>query len=189
MENKYRRCAWCAGDSLYEQYHDQEWGVPVFDDLKLFEFLTLETFQAGLSWITVLWKRENFRSAFDQFDFEKVALYGTEKINALLNDKGIIRNRLKILATIQNAKIYLEIENEKEGAFSELMWRYTGGIVKKNTFTTMAEIPTQSAESEAMSKDLKKRGFKFCGPTICYAFIQAVGIINDHIVTCHRFGK
>ncbi len=187
--NEIVRCDWCATDPIYTAYHDEEWGVPVYDSRALWEKLILDGFQAGLSWITILKRRDNFIKAFDGFDPSLIAKYDENDIERLMNDKGIIRNRLKILATIQNAKIYLEIENEKEGAFSELMWRYTGGIVKKNTFTTMAEIPTQSAESEAMSKDLKKRGFKFCGPTICYAFIQAVGIINDHIVTCHRFGK
>jgi len=187
--NEIVRCDWCVTDPIYTAYHDEEWGVPVYDSRALWEKLILDGFQAGLSWITILKRRDNFIKAFDGFDPSLIAKYDENDIERLMNDKGIIRNRLKILATIQNAKIYLEIENEKEGAFSELMWRYTGGIVKKNTFTTMAEIPTQSAESEAMSKDLKKRGFKFCGPTICYAFIQAVGIINDHIVTCHRFGK
>jgi DNA-3-methyladenine glycosylase I len=187
--NEIVRCDWCGTDPIYTAYHDEEWGVPVYDSRALWEKLILDGFQAGLSWITILKRRDNFIKAFDGFDPSLIAKYDENDIERLMNDKGIIRNRLKILATIQNAKIYLEIENEKEGAFSELMWSYTGGIVKKNTFTTMAEIPTQSAESEAMSKDLKKRGFKFCGPTICYAFIQAVGIINDHIVTCHRFGK
>lgn len=187
--NEIVRCDWCGTDPIYTAYHDEEWGVPVYDSRALWEKLILDGFQAGLSWITILKRRDNFIKAFDGFEPSIIAKYDEKDIERLMNDKGIIRNRLKILATIQNAKIYLEIENEKDGAFSELMWKYTGGKVKKNTFATMSEIPTQSAESETMSKDLKKRGFKFCGPTICYAFMQAVGIINDHIVTCHRYGK
>lgn len=188
--NEIVRCDWCGdSDPIYTAYHDDEWGVPVYDSRALWEKLILDGFQAGLSWITILKRRDNFIKAFDNFDPVKIAKYDEKDIERLMNDKGIIRNRLKILATIQNAKIYLEIEKEKEGAFSELMWSFTGGAIKKNKFATMSDIPTQSAESEAMSKDLKKRGFKFCGPTICYAFMQAVGIINDHIITCHRYGK
>lgn len=187
--NEIVRCDWCGTDPIYTAYHDEEWGVPVYDSRALWEKLILDGFQAGLSWITILKRRDNFIKAFDGFDPAKIAKYDDADIERLMNDKGIIRNRLKILATIQNAKIYLEIEKVKEGAFSELMWSYTGGTVKKNDFSSMSDIPTQSAESEAMSKELKKRGFKFCGPTICYAFMQAVGIINDHIIACHRYGK
>lgn len=185
MENKYRRCAWYAGDSLYEQYHDQEWGVPVFDDLKLFEFLTLETFQAGLSWITVLRKRENFRSTFDQFDFEKVALYGTEKINALLNDKGIIRNRQKIIAAVNNAQRFMEIRI-KHHSFSEYIWGFIAGKPLQNSYKTLSEIPAKTPLSEAINKDLKQNGFQFVGPTVVYAHMQATGMVNDHLIDCFR---
>ena len=167
MENKYRRCAWCAGDSLYEKYHDQEWGIPVFDDLKLFEFLTLETFQAGLSWITVLRKRENFRSAFDQFEFEKVALYGNKEINALFNDKGIIRNKQKIIAAVNNAQLFMEIRI-KHHSFSEYIWGFVAG----------KPLP------KAISKDLRQNGFQFVGPTVVYAHMQATGMVNDHLIDC-----
>ena len=187
--NDITRCDWCGNDPIYTAYHDDEWGVPVYDSRALWEKLILDGFQAGLSWITILKRRDNFIKAFDGFDPEIIAKYGDNEIDRLMNDSGIIRNRLKILATIQNAKIYLEIENEKEGGFSELMWNFTGGKVKKDNFSTMSDVPTQSAESEAMSKDLKKRGFKFCGPTICYAFMEAVGIINNHLTTCHRYEK
>ncbi|MDG1438868.1 MAG: DNA-3-methyladenine glycosylase I [Emcibacteraceae bacterium] len=187
--NDVVRCGWCGDDPIYTAYHDDEWGVPVYDSRALWEKLILDGFQAGLSWITILKRRDNFIKAFDGFDPVKIAAYGDDDIERLMNDKGIIRNRLKIVATIKNAQIYLDIESEKEGAFSELMWSYTGGKVKKNEIATLSDLPTQSPESEAMSKDLKKRGFKFCGPTICYAFMEAVGIINDHLVTCHRYGK
>ena len=185
--NDMTRCDWCGSDPIYTAYHDEEWGVPVYDSRDLWEKFILDGFQAGLSWITILKRRDNFIKAFEGFDPEIIVKYGDNEIGRLMNDSGIIRNRLKILATIQNAKIYLEIENEKEGAFSELMWSFTGGKVKKNKFSTMSDVPTQSAESLAMSKDLKKRGFKFCGPTICYAFMEAVGIINNHLTTCHRY--
>lgn len=183
------RCDWCGTDPIYTAYHDDEWGVPVYDSRALWEKLILDGFQAGLSWITILKKRDNFIRAFDGFDPEVIAKYGDKDIERLMNDTGIVRNRLKILATIKNAKGYLEIEKEKPGAFSEFIWNFTGGKVKKNAFKSMTEIPTQSPEAEAMSKALKKRGFGFVGPTICYAFMQAVGIVNDHITTCHRYGK
>ncbi|MDG1708630.1 MAG: DNA-3-methyladenine glycosylase I [Emcibacteraceae bacterium] len=183
------RCGWCGDDPIYTAYHDDEWGVPVYDGRALWEKLILDGFQAGLSWITILKRRDNFIKAFDGFDPIKIAAYGDDDIERLMNDKGIIRNRLKIVATIKNAQIYLDIESEKEGGFSELMWSYTGGKVKKNKVASLSDLPTQSSESEAMSKDLKKRGFKFCGPTICYAFMEAVGIINDHLMTCHRYEK
>lgn len=183
------RCGWCGNDPIYTAYHDDEWGVPVYDSRALWEKLILDGFQAGLSWITILKRRDNFIKAFDGFDPVKVAAYGADDVERLMNDKGIIRNRLKINATIKNAQIYLDIEAEKEGDFSELMWSFTGGNVKKNNVEKMSGLPTQSPESEAMSETLKKCGFKFCGPTICYAFMQAVGIINDHLVTCHRYGK
>lgn len=180
------RCDWCGTDQIYMDYHDEEWGVPVYDSRALWEKLILDGFQAGLSWITILKRRDTFITAFDQFDPAKIAAYGDDDTERLMNDKGIIRNRLKILATIKNARGYLEMEAEKPGAFSEFIWSFTGGKIKVNNFKTMSDIPTQSPESEAMSKALKKRGFGFCGPTICYAFMQAVGIVNDHIVTCHR---
>lgn len=185
MDNKNRRCAWCVGDSVYEQYHDQEWGVPVFDDLKLFEFLTLETFQAGLSWITVLRKRENFRSAFDQFDFEKVALYGNKEINALLNDKGIIRNKQKIIAAVNNAQRFMEIRI-KHHSFSEYIWSFVAGKPLQNSYQTLSEIPTKTPLSKAISKDLRQYGFQFVGPTVVYAHMQATGMVNDHLMDCFR---
>jgi DNA-3-methyladenine glycosylase I len=187
--NDLIRCGWCGDDPVYTAYHDDEWGVPVYDGRALWEKLILDGFQAGLSWITILKRRDNFIKAFDGFDPIKIAAYDDNDIERLMNDIGIIRNRLKIVATIKNAQIYLDIETEKEGAFSELMWSFTGGEIKKNKIESMSDLPTQSIESAAMSKDLKKRGFKFCGPTICYAFMEAVGIINDHLVTCHRHGK
>lgn len=183
------RCDWCGDDPIYKDYHDQEWGVPVYDSRALWEKLILDGFQAGLSWITILKRRDTFISAFNSFEPEIIAQYNDDDIERLMNDKGIIRNRMKILATIKNAKCYLEMEAKNPGAFGEFIWSFTGGVVKKNTLKTMSEMPTQSPESEAMSKELKKHGFGFCGPTICYAFMQAVGIINDHLVTCHRYGK
>lgn len=183
------RCDWCGTDPIYMDYHDEEWGRPVYDSRALWEKLILDGFQAGLSWITILKRRDTFITAFDQFDPAIIATYGDNQIGRLMNDPGIIRNRMKILATIKNAKCYLEMEKEKEGAFSEFIWSFTGGEIKKNTFHSMSEVPTQSPESEAMSKALKKRGFGFCGPTICYAFMEAVGIVNDHLVSCHRHEK
>lgn len=187
MMSDVTRCEWCGSDPLYMDYHDQEWGVPIYDSRALFEKLILDGFQAGLSWITILKRRDTFITAFDQFDPVKIAAYGDADFERLMNDKGIIRNRMKILATIKNAKAYLEMEAEKEGAFGQFIWSFTDGKVKKNKLTTMSEMPTQSPQSEAMSKALKKRGFGFCGPTICYAFMQAVGIVNDHLVSCHRY--
>ncbi|HPF45526.1 MAG: DNA-3-methyladenine glycosylase I [Alphaproteobacteria bacterium] len=183
------RCHWCGDDPQYRDYHDQEWGVPVYDGRALFEKLILDGFQAGLSWITILRRRDNFISAFDQFDPVKIAAYDENDVERLMNDTGIIRNRMKIVATIKNAKCYLEMENEKPGSFSDFIWSFTDSKVKQNKPKTMGDIPAQSPESVAMSKALKKRGFGFCGPTICYAFMQAVGIINDHIVSCHRYEK
>ena len=182
------RCQWCVGNPLYEAYHDLEWGVPVYDDDKLFEFLILETFQAGLSWITVLRKRENFRIAFDQFDYHKIAKYTPEKIEALLQNRGIIRNRLKINATITNAKAYMKIQNEF-GSFSDYIWGFVDHKPIKNTFRSMSEIPATTALSDSISKDLKKRGFKFVGSTVVYAHMQATGMVNDHIVGCFRYDE
>ena len=185
MENNHKRCPWCEGDALYEQYHDKEWGVPIFDDLKLFEFLTLETFQAGLSWITILRKREHFRKAFDQFDYEKVACYGDEKINALLNNQSIIRNKQKIKAAVNNAQRFIAIR-QKHGTFSQYIWDFVGGKPLQNSFKTLEEIPLKTALSERISKDLKQNGFQFVGPTVVYAHMQATGMVNDHLVGCFR---
>lgn len=183
------RCGWCGDDPLYMDYHDSEWGVPIYDSRALWEKLILDGFQAGLSWITILKRRDTFISAFDQFEPHKIAQYGDGDIERLMNDKGIIRNRLKIKSTIKNAKLYLEMEAEEEGAFGNYIWSFTDGKIISNSWASMSEMPTTSDEAVAMSKDLKKRGYGFCGPTICYAFMQAVGIINDHITTCHRYGK
>ncbi len=170
------------------EYHDKEWGVPEFDDQKLFEFLILEGAQAGLSWNTVLQKRENYRKAFDQFDAVKVARYKEKKIQSLLADAGIIRNRLKIHAAINNAQRFLEVQ-EEFGSFSQYMWQFVGGKPIVNKRRSLSEIPATTKESDAMSKDLKKRGFKFVGSTICYAHMQAVGMVNDHLVDCFRSGE
>ena len=188
MENNHKRCPWCEVDALYEQYHDKEWGVPVFDDLKLFEFLTLETFQAGLSWITILRKRDHFREAFDQFDYEKVACYGDKKINALLNNQGIIRNKQKIKAAVNNAQYFIGIRQE-HGTFSQYIWDFIGGKPLQNSFKTLEEIPAKTALSERISKDLKQNGFQFVGPTVVYAHMQATGMVNDHLMDCYRYGE
>ncbi|WP_321397964.1 DNA-3-methyladenine glycosylase I [Emcibacter sp.] len=180
------RCHWPGEDPLYCAYHDEEWGVPVYDSRALFEKLILDGFQAGLSWITILRRRESFLQAFDGFDPEKIAAYGDEDINRLMNDPGIIRNRQKVLSTIRNARLYLDIEANRKGAFSDLLWGFTDGRPLQNAWTENAQIPALTPESEKMSKALKKMGFGFCGPTICYAFMQAVGMVNDHITTCFR---
>lgn len=185
---KKHRCDWCIGDPLYEKYHDEEWGVPVYDDLKLFEFLILETFQAGLSWITVLRKRENFRIAFDNFDYNKIAKYNQDKIDELLGNVGIIRNRLKIKATITNAQAFILIQKEF-GSFSNYIWKFTNGKPLKNNFKTMSDIPANTPLSDELSKDLKKRGFKFVGTTVIYAHMQATGMVNDHILDCFRYNE
>lgn len=180
------RCPWANSDPLYLDYHDQEWGVPEHDDRKLFEMLILEGAQAGLSWITILKKRENYRKAFDNFDAGKIAEYDESKIEELLANEGIIRNRLKINAAIQNAKAFLTVQQEF-GSFDAYVWQFIGGRPRKNAWKSMEELPAKIPESEAMSKDLLKRGFKFVGPTICYAFMQAVGMVNDHLVDCFRY--
>jgi DNA-3-methyladenine glycosylase I len=182
------RCGWAGTDPLYIKYHDEEWGVPVRDDKKLFEFLILEGFQAGLSWRTILYKRENFKKAFDNFDAEKIVRYKDKKIKELLNDASIIRNRLKIAATITNAKSYLDII-DKTGSFSDYLWQFTDGKVIKNERKVLKDIPPKTKESDAMSKQLLKDGFKFVGSTICYAHMQATGMVNDHLVDCHRYKK
>ncbi|MFC7049092.1 DNA-3-methyladenine glycosylase I [Emcibacter nanhaiensis] len=180
------RCRWPGDDPQYCAYHDEEWGVPVYDSRALFEKLILDGFQAGLSWITILRRRDKFLDAFDSFDPVKIAAYGEADIDRLMNDSGIIRNRQKILSTIKNAKLYLEIEAEKEGAFSALLWSFTNGKPLHNHWSGDGDVPATSPESEHMSKALKKMGFGFCGPTICYAFMQAVGMVNDHITSCYR---
>lgn len=178
------RCPWAKTD-LYIQYHDEEWGVPVRDDRRLFEFLVLEGAQAGLSWETILKKRDNYRAAFDQFDPAVVARYGAKKRRSLLADAGIVRNRLKIEAAIQNAQAFLAVQ-EEFGSFHPYLWEFVDGEPKQNAWTTMKEVPAKTPQSDALSKDLKRRGFKFVGSTICYAFMQAVGLVNDHLVGCFR---
>lgn len=179
------RCPWSGTDPLYVEYHDREWGVPVHDDPKLFELLVLEGMQAGLSWLTVLRKRENFRRAFARFDAGKIANFDARKVKQLLADPGIIRNRLKILATISNAKAYLAVRKEF-GSFDRYLWQFVGGQPKINRRRTIGQVPARTAESDAMSKDLKMRGFKFVGSTICYAHMQATGMVNDHVTSCFR---
>lgn len=186
MQYSIARCDWTGADPLMVAYHDEEWGVPVRDDRKLFEFLVLEGMQAGLSWMTILRKRENFRSAFDGFDPQLVARYDEQKVLELLANPGIIRNRLKIEATIRNAKAFLDIQDEF-GSFSEYMWGFTGGKPMVNSWSTLSEIPAQTPEAVILSKDLIRRGFRFVGPTIIYAHMQAVGMVNDHVVDCFRY--
>ncbi len=180
------RCAWSGMEQIYINYHDTEWGVPVYDSKDLFAKLILDGFQAGLSWITILKKRDNFYKAFDNFDPEKIALYNQEKIDKLIADKGIVRNKLKINSTISNAKAFLEYE-KTFGSFSKLLWSFVDGRPKINKWESLEQIPANSKESDTMSKELKKLGFKFTGTTICYAFMQAVGMVNDHIITCFRY--
>lgn len=186
MRKNHKRCSWCEGNTLYEKYHDQEWGVCILDDLKLFEFLTLETFQAGLSWITVLRKREHFRVAFDQFDYEKVALFGDEEIKALIKNEGIIRNKQKIKAAVNNAQRFITIR-QKHGTFSQYIWDFVGGKPLQNSFKTLDEIPAKTTLSYTISKDLKQNGFQFVGPKVIYAYMQATGMVNDHLVSCFRY--
>jgi DNA-3-methyladenine glycosylase I len=181
-----RRCEWAGSDPLYIEYHDKEWGVPVHDNRKIFEMLVLEGAQAGLNWLTVLRKRENYRKAFDNFDPRKVAKYDNEKFQKLLATEGIIRNKLKIRSVIQNARALLEVQKEF-GSFNAYIWQFVGGKPIRNSWKSLSELPSQTAESEAMSKDLKRRGFSFVGPTICYAHMQATGMVNDHVVTCFRY--
>jgi DNA-3-methyladenine glycosylase I len=182
------RCTWAGTDPIYIAYHDTEWGVPLHDDRKLFEFLILEGAQAGLSWITILKKRQNYRDAFDDFNPRKIARYDSRIIKQLLSNPGIIRNKLKIEAAVQNARSFLSIRKEFS-SFDAYLWQFVGGKTRKNRWKTISDIPACSAESEAMSKDLKKRGFKFVGPTICYALMQAVGLVNDHTLDCFRYNE
>jgi DNA-3-methyladenine glycosylase I len=179
------RCEWANGNDLMMAYHDTEWGVPLHDDKKLFEFLVLDAFQAGLSWAIVLKKRENFRKAFDFYDIAKIAKYDSRKITSLLKDEGIIRNKLKVGATVDNAKAFLKTQKEFD-SFDNYIWQFVGHAPVKNRWKSISNIPATSAESDAMSKDLKARGFRFVGSTICYAFMQAAGMINDHLITCPR---
>ena len=183
-----QRCSWAGSDPIYIKYHDTEWGVPVHDDRRLFEFLILEGAQAGLSWLTILKKRPNYTKVFDNFDPHKVAGYNTRKLKQLISNAGIIRNRLKIEAALQNARSFLAVQQEF-GSFDKYIWQFVGGRTLKNNWNTVAEIPAQTATSVAMSSDLKKRGFKFVGPTICYAFMQATGLVNDHTVDCFRYDE
>lgn len=179
------RCEWPGKDELYIKYHDEEWGVPVFDDQKIFEYLALETFQAGLSWITILRKRENFRKAFDGFDYRKVAEYNESKIQELLNNRDIIRNKLKIRATVSNAREFIKIQ-EEFGSFSKYIWSFVDSKPIQNNFKTLAELPAKTKVSDAISTDLKKRGFKFTGSTVIYAHMQATGMVNGHVISCFR---
>ncbi|MDX2046126.1 MAG: DNA-3-methyladenine glycosylase I [Chitinophagaceae bacterium] len=179
------RCPWCMKDELYMKYHDEEWGVPVHDDVKLFEMLNLEGAQAGLSWYTVLVKRENYRKAFDNWDAKKISRYTGRKVEQLLKNEGIIRNRLKVEGTIKNAKAFLVIQKES-GSFDQYIWQFVGHRPIINKWKEMKECPAKTKESDAMSKDLLKRGFKFTGSTICYAYMQAVGMVDDHLVTCWK---
>lgn len=182
------RCSWCGSDAIYMAYHDTQWGVPVYDDKELFAKLILDGAQAGLSWITILKKIEGYYEAFDGLDPDKMALYGEEKIQELIVNPAIVRNKLKIRAAVTNAQAFHKIV-EEEGSFSDYLWRFVGGKVIKNSLKDRSEAPTTSPESDAMSKDLKKRGFKFVGSTICYAFMQAVGMVNDHFTDCFRYNE
>lgn len=181
-----QRCEWVGSDPLMIEYHDKEWGVPVHDDTKLFEFLVLDAMQAGLSWMTVLKKRENFRTAFDNFDVKKIAKYDESKLEELLLDKGIIRNRQKINACIKNAQAFLEIQKEI-GSFDAYIWQFVGGQTIKNSWTKLSDLPPNTPKSDMLSKNMKSRGFSFVGSTICYAFMQAAGMVNDHTIDCFRY--
>jgi DNA-3-methyladenine glycosylase I len=182
------RCPWPSEDKLMIEYHDSEWGMPLHDDIKLFEFMILDAFQAGLSWRTILHKREEFRKAFDDFDVITIANYGDAKINELLMNAGIVRNKLKIAATVNNAKCFLEVQKEF-GTFDKYIWGFVSGTPIINKWTGLSQIPVKSAESDKMSKDSQKRGFKFVGSTICYAFMQAAGMVNDHLTDCPSYQK
>lgn len=181
--NIKQRCTWCEGNSLYEAYHDKEWGRPVYDDRLLFEFLILEGAQAGLSWITILKRRESYRKAYDNFDVKKVAAYKEDKIKELLQNEGIIRNKLKIIASVNNAKVFIKIQNKFQ-SFSNYIWNYVGNTPIINKFEKIEDAPTYTSLSEEISKDLKKRGMRFVGPTIIYAYMQAIGMVNDHVTSC-----
>jgi len=186
--NDLTRCAWLNKEEIYIKYHDEEWGEPVKDDEKQFEFLILETFQAGLSWITILKKRENFREAFDHFDYKKIANYNEKKVEELLQNAGIIRNKLKIKATVTNAQCFMEVQKEF-GSFSNYIWGFVNHTPKVNHWKTIKEAPATDETSDALSKDMKKRGFKFVGSTVMYAHLQATGLINDHTTDCFKYRK
>jgi len=181
-----RRCAWAGSDPLYLEYHDREWGVPLHDDRRLFEMLVLEGAQAGLSWITILRKRAAYRRAFDRFDPRKVAQYDARKVRALVADAGIVRNRMKIESAVANARAFLEVARQY-GSFDAYIWQLAGGAPRQNAWRSLEQLPARTDESDAMSKDLRKRGFSFVGSTICYAFMQATGMVNDHVVDCFRY--
>lgn len=183
-----KRCEWCGDDPLYVAYHDEEWGVAVHDDRTHFEFLVLEGAQAGLSWITILRKREGYREAFAGFDPARVARFRTPRVEKLLENPGIVRNRLKVESAITNARAFLAVQDEF-GSFDAYVWRFVGGAPKKNSWRNLSQIPARTPESDALSKDLKRRGFKFVGSTICYAHMQAVGLVNDHVVGCFRYAE
>ena len=185
-KGQLHRCGWCGEDPLYVAYHDEEWGIPVRDDRKLFEFLLLEGAQAGLAWITILRKRHNYQKAYDGFDPKKIARWRAPKIERLLQDEGIVRNRLKVAGARKNARAFLEVV-ETEGSFSDFLWGFVQGQTLRNRWRTLKQIPAKTDESEAMSRELKRRGFTFVGPTICYAFMQAVGMVNDHQTDCYRW--
>ena len=180
------RCAWAGNDPLYRTYHDEEWGVPLHADRALFEFLILEGAQAGLSWITILKKRAAYRLAFDDFDATRIACYGTDKIESLLQDAGIVRNRLKVQAAVTNAQKFLAVQ-EEFGSFDAFIWRFVDGMPRQNHWHSLAQVPAKTAESDAMSRELARRGFKFAGSTICYAYMQATGMVNDHTMDCYRY--
>jgi len=180
------RCGWAGSDPLYVAYHDEEWGVPEHDERRLFEFLVLEGAQAGLSWLTILKKRESYRKAFAGFDPRRVARFDGRKVATLLADPGIVRNRMKIDAAIRNARAFLEVQRE-HGTFDAYLWRFVGGTPRRNAWRTLRDVPARTPEAEALSRDLKRRGFGFVGPTICYAFMQATGMVNDHVVSCFRY--
>jgi DNA-3-methyladenine glycosylase I len=186
MAKIIERCPWALSSELMIKYHDEEWGVPIHHERKLFEFIVLDTFQAGLSWSTILNKRENFRNALDNFEPEKVARYSEKRIQKLLNDAGIIRNKLKIYGTVNNAKKFIEIQKE-HGSFDNYIWQFTNHKTIRNSWKVIKNIPPRTIQSDAMSKDLYEKGFKFVGSTICYAFMQAAGMVNDHLIKCHRY--
>lgn len=188
MQQKHtlQRCSWCGDDPLYVKYHDEEWGIPLHDERAWFEFLTLETFQAGLSWYTILVKRENFREAFDNFNPEMVAKYDEEQIGKLLQNKGIVRNRLKVRATVHNAQTFLDIQSQY-GSFNNYIWQFVDGKPIQNEWKSMSDVPATTPLSDHLSKALKKQGFKFVGSTVVYAFMQATGMVNDHVVDCFRY--
>lgn len=186
--NNIERCSWCGDDPLYQDYHDNDWGVPLHDEQRLFEMLILEGAQAGLSWLTILKKRDNYRRAFDNFDAEKIAVYQQSDIDRLLGDAGIVRNKLKINAAVQNARAVLKIR-EEYGSLDTFLWRYVAGEPIQNSWASMDQVPAETELSARLSKDLKKLGCRFVGPTICYAYMQSIGMVNDHVASCYRYAE